>query len=245
MTEKEKSHAGLLYLPSDAELTADREVTQRKLYDYNHIHPLDRDARQTAIREILGQTGDGCCVEQPLFCTYGYNTTVGRNFFLNVNCKLMDSGKITIGDNVFIAPNVCIVTEEHSMNVEERAAGYEYTRPVCIGDNVWICTGAIILPGVTIGSGSVIGAGSVVTKDIPPNSVAVGVPCKVIRKNEENRTPPQQQGWNKPGRSPSHFQNHPTLYKKIVPDRKPFRSGTRVESRMIVTPPKLSSSRCA
>ena len=94
----------------------------------------------------------------------------------------MDSGKITIGNNVFIAPNVCVITEEHSMNVEERIKGLEYTHPVNIGDNVWICTGAMILPGVTIGENSIIGAGSVVTKDIPPTSLAVGNPCKVIRK---------------------------------------------------------------
>lgn len=100
---------------------------------------------------------------------------------MNVNGKLMDSGKITIGDNVFIAPDVCIVTEEHAMDVEQRVAGLEYTHPVTIGDNVWICIGAIILPGVTIGADSVIGAGSVVTKDIPPRSLAVGNPCKVIR----------------------------------------------------------------
>ena len=181
MTEKEKSHAGILYQPGDPELVADRDVTVKKLYDYNNLHPLDRDARQTAIRGLLGGAGANCTVEQPLFCTYGYNTTVGDNFFLNVNCKLMDSGKITIGNNVFIAPNVCIITEEHAMDVKQRLAGLEYTHPVTIGDNVWICTGAIILPGVTIGADSVIGAGSVVTKDIPPGSLAVGNPCKVIR----------------------------------------------------------------
>ncbi len=107
---------------------------------------------------------------------------MGDNFFLNVNGKLMDSGKITIGNNVFIAPNVSIITEEHAMDVEQRLAGLEYAYPVTICDNVWICTGAIILPGVTIGEGSVIGAGSVVTKDIPPKSLAVGNPCKLIRK---------------------------------------------------------------
>jgi len=181
MTEKEKSHAELLYQPGDPELAADRDVTIKKLYDYNHLHPLDRDARQAAIHGLLGKAGDNCVVEQPLFCTYGYNTTVGDNFFLNVNCKLMDSGTITIGSNVFIAPNVCIITEEHAMDTEQRLAGLEYTHPVTIGDNVWICAGALILPGVTIGANSVIGAGSVVTKDIPPNSVAVGNPCKVIR----------------------------------------------------------------
>lgn len=129
-----------------------------------------------------GKAGKNCVVEQPLFCTYGYNTTVGDNFFLNVNGKLMDSGKITIGNNVFIAPNVCIITEEHAMDVEQRIQGLEYTHPVTIGDNVWICAGALVLPGVTIGEGSVIGAGSVVTKDIPAHCLAVGNPCKVIRK---------------------------------------------------------------
>lgn len=184
MTEKEKSYAGLLYQPGDPELAADRDLTIEKLHAYNNLHPLDREARQAAIRGLLGKVGENCVVEQPLFCTYGYNTTVGDNFFLNVNCKLMDSGKITIGSNVFIAPNVCIVTEEHAMDAEQRLAGLEYTHPVTIGDNVWICTGAIILPGVTIGANSVIGAGSVVTRDIPPNSLAVGNPCRVIRSLE-------------------------------------------------------------
>ena len=174
--------SGLLYQPGDPELVADREETVKKLYAYNNLHPLDREARSEAIKGILGKVGKNCVVEQPLFCTYGYNTTVGDNFFLNVNGKLMDSGKITIGNNVFIAPNVCIITEEHAMDVEQRMAGLEYTHPVTIGDNVWICTGALILPGVTIGEGSIIGAGSVVAKDIPPKCLAVGNPCKVIRK---------------------------------------------------------------
>lgn len=185
MTEKEKSYAELLYQPNDPELSADRDVTVKKLHAYNNMDPLDRSGRQAAIREILGEAGDNCVVEQPLFCTYGYNTSVGDNFFMNVNGKLMDSGKITIGDNVFIAPNVCIVTEEHAMDVKQRLEGLEYTHPVTIGNNIWICTGAIILPGVTIGDNSVIGAGSVVTKDIPANSLAVGNPCKVIRMLEQ------------------------------------------------------------
>ena len=182
MTEKEKSYAEMLYQPGDPELVADREITVRKLTEYNGIDPLDREARDRAIRGILGKAGKNCVVEQPLFCTYGYNTTLGDNFFLNVNGKLMDSGKITIGNNVFIAPNVCIITEEHAMDVEQRIQGLEYTHPVTSGDNVWICAGALVLPGVTIGEGSVIGAGSVVTKDIPAHCLAVGNPCKVIRK---------------------------------------------------------------
>lgn len=181
MTEKEKSHAGLLYQPGDPELVADRDITVKKLYDYNHIYPLDRQTRQCAIGDLLGGMGENCTVEQPLFCTYGYNTTVGDNFFLNVNCKLMDSGKITIGSNVFIAPNVCLITEDHAVDAKQRNMGLEYTHPVNIGDNVWIGAGVIVLPGVTIGDNSVIGAGSVVTKDIPKDSLAVGNPCKVIR----------------------------------------------------------------
>ena len=181
MTEREKSYAELLYQPGDPELVADREVTAKKLFQYNQMNPLDRDAYQRATREILGKTGKNCIIKQPFFCTYGYNISVGEDFFLNVDCKLLDSGKITIGDHVFIAPNVCIITEEHAMDVKQRLDGLEYARPVTIGDNVWICAGALILPGVTIGANSIIGAGSVVTKDIPENSLAVGNPCKVIR----------------------------------------------------------------
>lgn len=190
MTEKEKSYAELLYQPGDPELAAERDETVKKLTAYNRMDPLDRSGRQAAVRQLLGGTGENCVVEQPFFCTYGTNTTVGDNFFMNVNGKLMDSGKITIGSNVFIAPNVCIITEEHAMDPKQRAEGLEYTHPVHIGDNVWICTGALVLPGVTIGENSVIGAGSVVTKDIPPNSLAVGNPCRVIRelgKDEERR----------------------------------------------------------
>ena len=182
MTEREKSYAEMLYQPADPELAADRDVTVQKLYEYNRLHPLDRQARAAAIRGLFGSVGENCVVEQPLFCTYGYNVTVGDNFFMNVNGRLMDSGKITIGNNVFIAPDVCIITEEHAMDAAQRAAGLEYTHPVTIGDNVWIGAGALVLPGVTIGEGSVIGAGSVVTRDVPPYSLAVGNPCRVIRQ---------------------------------------------------------------
>ena len=93
MTEKEKSHAEVLYQPPDPELVAERDVTVKKLYEYNNIHPLDRKARRETISGLLGSMGENCVVEQPLFCTYGYNVSVGDNFFLNVGCKFMDSGK--------------------------------------------------------------------------------------------------------------------------------------------------------
>ena len=113
------------------------------------------------------------------------DVTVGDNFFMNVNGRLMDSGKITIGNNVFIAPDVCIITEEHAMDAAQRAAGLEYTHPVTIGDNVWIGGNSVICPGVHVGSNVVIGVGSVVTKDIPDWSVAAGNPCRVIRRITE------------------------------------------------------------
>lgn len=182
MTEKEKSHAELLYNPHDSELCADRFLTAEKMHQYNKIHLNNIKEREAALRNILGGAGKSPNVHNPLYCTYGYNTTVGDNFFANFNCKFMDSGKITIGDNVFIAPDVCIITEEHSFEVQERIAGFEYTHPVNIGDNAWLCAGVLVLPGVTIGKNSIIGAGSVVTKDIPENSLAVGNPCRVIRK---------------------------------------------------------------
>ena len=188
MTEKEKSYAEMLYQPGDAELSADRDETTKKLYAYNNMHPLDREGRREAIAHILGKCGKNCTVEQPLFCTYGYNTTVGDNFFMNVNGKLMDSGKITIGNNVMIAPNVSIVTEEHAMDVEQRLAGLEYTHPVTIGDNVWICTGAMVLPGVTIGKGAIVAAGAVVHRDVPPFTVVGGVPARILRElSQEER----------------------------------------------------------
>lgn len=181
LSEKEKSFAELLYQPGDPALVAERDETIKKLYDYNHLYPLDRAARDQAIRQIFGRVGTNCVVEQPLFCTYGSNTSVGDNFFLNVDCKLMDSGKITIGDNVFIAPNVCLITEQHAMNVQQRIAGLEYTHPITIGNNVWLATNVNVLPGVTIGDNCIIGAGSIVTHDVPANSLAVGNPARVIR----------------------------------------------------------------
>jgi acetyltransferase-like isoleucine patch superfamily enzyme len=182
MTEKEKSHAGLLYNPYVPELSAARLLTTGKLHKYNKLHLNKIKKREAVLRTIFGRVGKNPNVHNPFYCTYGTNTTVGDNFFANYNCKFMDSGRITIGDNVFIAPDVSIITEEHSFDVEERINGLEYTHPVTIGDNVWLCAGVLVLPSVTIGKNSIIGAGSVVTKDIPENSLAVGNPCRVIRK---------------------------------------------------------------
>ncbi|WP_407890867.1 sugar O-acetyltransferase [Lacticaseibacillus sp. N501-2] len=181
LSQREQCYAGLLYDPYVPELVADRDETIKKVYAYNHIYPLKRQERTAALHDLLGQVGENAVIEQPLFCTYGFNTKVGDNFFMNINGKLMDSGKITIGNNVFIGPNVSLITETHPQNVPQRLAGLEYAHPITIEDNVWLCTNVAVLPGVTIGKNSVIGAGSIVTKDVPANCLAVGNPCRVIR----------------------------------------------------------------
>lgn len=191
MTEKEKSLNGMNYYPNDEELVKDREKTKAILFEYKNLNPIEYEKRKEIINMLIGKTGEAFLVEQPFFCTYGYNISVGENFFANIDCKILDSAYVTIGNNVLLAPNVCIITEGHAFDVDERNNGIEYAYPVTIGDNVWVGANVTILPDVTIGDNSIIGAGSVVTKDIPSNSVAVGNPCRVIRsitEADKNRT---------------------------------------------------------
>lgn len=121
-------------------------------------------------------------MEAPFRCDYGYNIRVGKNFYANYNLTILDVGAVTIGDNVMVAPNMSIFTAGHPIHPQARNSGYEYGLPITIGDNVWIGGKAILLPGVTVGSDTVIGAGSVVGRDLPPNVVAVGNPCRVVRE---------------------------------------------------------------
>lgn len=185
MTEKEKSRQGLLYdANADKELLADRLKAKEILYDYNRLRPCEEAERTRLLRSLLGRTGRQLLIEAPFACDYGYNIEVGENFYANVNLVILDGAKVTIGNNAFIAPNVGIYTAGHPLDVARRNQGLEYAYPVAIGHNVWIGAGVIILPGVTIGDNVVIGAGSVVTKDIPSDSLAVGNPCRVIRRLE-------------------------------------------------------------
>lgn len=185
MTEKEKCRLGLLYDANyDAEILADREKAKELLYEYNLLRPSQKEEKKQLLQLFLGKTGGNVIIEPPFACDYGYNIEVGENFFANMNCVILDGAKVQIGDNVFIAPNVGIYTAGHPLDVEQRNKGLEYAYPVTIGHNVWIGAGVNILPGVTIGDNVVIGAGSVVVKDIPSNVLAVGNPCKVLRKIE-------------------------------------------------------------
>ena len=185
MDQKERMLAGLPYKAWMDGLSEDRLEAKRKLYEYNHLPPEKWDMQTELLNNILGKTGKVIHIEAPFHCDYGYNIEVGENFFANYNLIILDVGKVVIGDNAQIAPNVAIYTAGHPIHPDSRNSGYEYGIGITIGDNVWIGGNSCIMPGVTIGNNVVIGGGSVVTKDIPDNVLAVGNPCRVIREITE------------------------------------------------------------
>lgn len=181
MTEKEKMLNQGYYISWDKELVEERERAKDLLFQFNNMKPSMRDERNEIVKRLFGSVGKNPWIESPFNCDYGYNITVGDNFYTNTNCTILDCAKVTIGDNVLIGPNVSFYTPNHAVDAEERKVGYERSLPITIGNNVWISGSVSIVPGVTIGDNSIIGAGSVVTKSIPANVVAAGVPCRVIR----------------------------------------------------------------
>jgi maltose O-acetyltransferase len=188
MNQKERMLAGLPYKAWLDGLSEERTENKLKIYEYNLLRPDDKDRMNELIKDILGKAGDNVFIEQPFHCDYGKNIEVGKNFFANYNCTILDVGKVIIGDNVMFAPNVSIYTAGHPVHPDSRNSGYEYGIEITIGDNVWVCGSVVINPGVRIGNNVVIGSGSVVTKDIPDNMIAAGNPCKVIREiTEEDR----------------------------------------------------------
>ena len=180
--------AGLPYKAWMDGLSQERLENKRKIFAFNHLEPDRLDEKEKLLKEILGKTGEYVNIEAPFHCDYGYNIEVGENFFANYNFTVLDVGKVRIGANAQIAPNVSIYTAGHPIHPDSRNSGYEYGISITIGDNVWIGGNVCIMPGVTIGNNVVIGAGSVVTKDIPDNVIAAGNPCKIIRViTEEDR----------------------------------------------------------
>lgn len=186
MTEKEKMLAGKLYKAFGEELLGERQHAKEILFEFNALRPSEIDQRNALIKPLLGRTGAKFFIEPPFRCDYGYNISIGENFYSNYNFTVLDCNTVTIGDNVLIGPNVSIFAAGHPAHYELRVEEYEYAYPVTIGNNVWIGGGAIINPGVTIGDNTIIGSGSVVTKDIPANVIAVGNPCRVIREITED-----------------------------------------------------------
>lgn len=180
MSEKQKMLEGHLYQPYSQELYKDREFCKGLLFEYNQLNPLNKKDRDILLKKLLKCKGE-LCIEQPFYCSYGYNIHIGLNFYSDVNLTILDKAVVMIGDNVICGPNVNIYTSHHPFNEVERMKGIEYARPVTIYDNVWIGGNVTILPGVKINQGAIIGAGSVVTDDIPPYVIAAGNPCRVIR----------------------------------------------------------------
>lgn len=182
MTEKEKMLAGMTYSAVDAQLLDELNAVKEVIHEYNMMRPSDYAGRLNLLKGLLGHIGDDeIIINQPFYCDYGKQISVGKRFFANFHFTVLDEAKVTIGDDCFIGPNVSIYTACHSTDPVERNTRREWAEPVTIGDNVWIGGSVTILPGVTIGNNVTIGAGSVVAKDIPANTVAVGNPCKVIK----------------------------------------------------------------
>lgn len=189
MNEKEKMLACQPYFSADATLLEERENTKDILFRLNALHPRATQEKNELLTQLFHRFETDSVIELPFRCDYGYNISIGHHFFANYNCTFLDCAPITIGNNVFFAPNVSLFTAGHPLDFEPRNEGIEYALPITIGDNVWIGGGVIINPGVSIGSNVVIGSGSVVTKNIPSNVIAVGNPCKVIREiREEDKT---------------------------------------------------------
>ena len=183
MNEKDKMLANEWYDANyDENLLKERMKAQDLCHDFNQTRPSDEKRRQEILVELFGYIPKNAKVTSPFMTDYGYNVKLGENVFININNYFMDGAEITLGNNVFVGPSCGFYTAGHPLDAEDRNKGLEKASPISIGSNVWLGGNVSVMPGVTIGEGSVVGAGSVVTKDIPPNVLAAGVPCKVIRE---------------------------------------------------------------
>lgn len=190
MREEEKIAAGILFCPGDSELRAIKLKTHNLNIDFNRLYEQETEKRMEILNEILGEIGEGTFLQGPITFHYGKHTKIGKHTFINFNFTVQDDASVTIGDHCNFGPNVTIVTPVHPMLPDERRCMLDnegnrkrlcYAKPVQIGNDCWFGANVTICPGVTIGDNCVIGAGSVVTRDIPSDSFAAGVPCKVIR----------------------------------------------------------------
>ena len=183
LSEKEKMLRGLAHQPYTDELVAMRLRAKELLYQFNILtRPSNKAEKVRLILALFGEADPTTHVNAPFYCDYGSNIKVGKNFFANYHCTILDNAPVTIGNDVMFAPNVSLYTVGHPLDPELRLAGWEQALPITIGNNVWLGGNVVVLGGVTIGDNVVIAGGSVVTKDIPANTVAVGSPCRVVRQ---------------------------------------------------------------
>ena len=183
-TEREKMLGGELYDPMDPELSAARARARDLCQALNATHEAEQDERRRILGELLGAGGDSAWMQPPFFCDYGTNIELGERVFFNFNCVVLDVCPVRIGSFTLFGPAVQIYTPMHPLNAEQRRKE-EFGKPIEIGSDVWVGGGAIILPGVRIGSRAVIGAGSVVTRDVPAGVFAAGNPCRIVREITE------------------------------------------------------------
>lgn len=181
MSTREKMNKGELYTDMGEGLPEERCAGKERVYDFNLTRPSEEAKRLQLLKSIMGSLGESCWIEPPLRVAYGTHIHIGNHFYANFNLTVVDDATVTIGNNVMIAPNVTLATAGHPIDPDIRITGQQFSLPIVIEDNVWLGTGVIVNPGVTIGRNSVIGAGSVVTKSIPPDVVAAGVTCRVLR----------------------------------------------------------------
>lgn len=181
MTEREKMTAGLMYDTQNEELVGLHRACVDACVLCDRLLPSQLEERRERLRHILGKTGEHFLVEPGFRCDYGFNITLGENFFANYDLVILDCAPVRFGRNCFIGPQCGFYTAIHPLDAKERASGLEWAEPITVGDDVWFGGHVTVLPGVSIGDGSVIGAGSVVTHDIPAGVVAAGNPCRVLR----------------------------------------------------------------
>lgn len=182
MSEKEKMLNGEMYEPFCEELEQERLQAKSLCMKYNALSPNQKAEKQEILLSLLGRYEDGSVIEPNFFCDYGYNIEFDGFVYINHNSVFLDCAKIKIGAETYIGPNCGFYTAIHPIGATERIAGRESAKPITIGKEVWLGGNVVVLPGVTIGDRAVIGAGSVVTKDIPPDVVAVGNPCRIIKQ---------------------------------------------------------------
>lgn len=187
MNQTERMEQGLLYDCTEEEIMKTQFPYQDRLWEFNQLKPSDLAAKEAYMKEVFAECGENCYIELPFHANWGgAHVHFGNGVYANYNLTLVDDGHIYVGDRVMFGPNVTVATPGHPIDPELRRKGLQFNKDVRIGNNVWIGAGAVLLPGVTVGENSVIGAGSVVTKDIPPNVVAVGNPCRVLREIGEH-----------------------------------------------------------
>ncbi|MGN0232423.1 MAG: sugar O-acetyltransferase [Muribaculaceae bacterium] len=179
--EWHKMLSGEVYDAMEENIIALLNVVKTRVAAFNAISPTDYAGKEAALQSILRHCGENPRINQPFYCDYGINISVGNNFFANFGLTILDEAPVSFGDNVFIGPGCGFFTPCHPTDVDARNAMVQWAKPITVGNNVWIGGNCTILPGVSIGDGCTIGAGSVVVRDIPAGTVAVGNPCRPVK----------------------------------------------------------------